>query len=216
MGNPIYHGASNKDAKVLCIVVHGRGQTQQDMMASIVDRLNVAGVRYALPKSANAGWYAARAIDPLTDDTLIELHDGIRQIAGLIADEKAMSPACPVLLVGFSQGACMAMELLMCQPSIVDAACLLTACRVGSTADKLPLSALDGLPVYASCGDADPWIPQDAYHRMLGDLTRAGARIRTDMFPRRPHTVTDAEIGNIAAMLRNLAAGRAVLDGGAV
>lgn len=215
MVDPIYLGAKSDDAEVLCIVVHGRGQTQQDMQASIVDRLDVKGVRFALPKSANVGWYAARAIDPLTDATLIDLHNGVREIAGLIADEKDRAPRRPVLLCGFSQGACMAMELLMCQPTLVDAACLLTACRVGSEQDTLPLSQLAGLAVYATCGDDDPWIPQNAHYRMLGDLTRAGARIRTDMFPGRPHQVSDTEIAVIAGMLRDLAAGRRVFDGAA-
>jgi phospholipase/carboxylesterase len=205
MGDPIYHGASHDDAEVLCIVVHGRGQTQQDMMTSIVERLNVSGARFVLPKSEGVGWYAARAIDPLTEDTLRELHHGVDLVANLIKQTKVGSPNTPILLCGFSQGACLAMELLMTQPKLVDAACLLTACRVGADTDSLPLSQLDGLHVYASCGDNDPWIPPDAYHRMLGDLTKAGARIRTDMFPGRPHEVTDTEIAVLADMLRRLA-----------
>ena len=214
MGDPIYLGASNDDADVLCIVVHGRNQTQQDMVTSIVDRLAVPGVRFALPKSDDLGWYAARAVDPLTDATLTELHTGVRQITAVIRNEMEKTPDRPVMLCGFSQGACIGMELLMCQPSLVDAACLLTACRVGAETDKLPLLPLDGLPIYATCGDNDPWIPQEAYHRMLVDLTRAGARVRTDMFPGRPHEVTDTEIGFISGMLRDVAAGPVSWHGG--
>ncbi|MGB3243538.1 MAG: dienelactone hydrolase family protein [Sulfitobacter sp.] len=213
MADPIYHGAGYDDAEVLCIVVHGRNQTQQDMMTSIVERLDVPGVRYALPKSDDVGWYAARAIDPLTDATLADLNKGVRQISALIENEKKGSPDCPVMLCGFSQGACTAVELLMSQPIMVNAACLLTACRVGADTDKLPHEPLEGLPVYASCGDDDPWIPQEAYHRMLGDLTRSGARIRTDMFPGRPHEITDTEIAALAGMLRSLKSDSAFFGG---
>ncbi len=215
MGDPRYHGATRDDAEVLCIVVHGRGQTQQDMMDFIVDRLDLPAVRFALPKSAGEGWYAARAIDPLSDATRAEMQAGLDRITDLIAAEKTGAPGKPVLLCGFSQGACMSMELLMRHAGMVDAACLLTGCRVGAETDDLPLEQLRAKPVYASCGDNDPWIPQAAYHRMLGDLTRAGARIRTDMFPGRPHEVAQAEIAVLSQMLRNLAAGAAVLDGAA-
>lgn len=212
MADPIYHGAASDDADVLCVVVHGRNQTQQDMMDSIVTRLGVAGVRFALPKSDDVGWYAARAIDPLTDATAAELTHAVDQIATLIKDERQKAPDRPLLLCGFSQGACLSAELLMRHPKLVDAACILTACRVGADTDDLPLLKLDGLPIYASCGDDDPWIPQVAYHRMLVDLTRAQARLRTDMFPGRSHEVTDIEVANVAAMLTALAAGRAPFD----
>jgi len=211
MGKPLYHGASLDDAEVLCIVVHGRNQTQADMMTSIVERLDLSQVRFVLPKSDDVGWYGARATDPLTDQTSKEVAAGLDQISSLIKGFRASAPECPMLLCGFSQGACMAAELLMRQPTIADAACLLTACRVGVDGDSLPLAQLDGLPVYTSCGDEDPWIPADAFHRMLGDLTRARAQIRTDMFPGRPHEITDTEISVVSDMLTSLAKKRPLL-----
>ncbi|MEQ6247257.1 dienelactone hydrolase family protein [Sulfitobacter sp. HNIBRBA3233] len=211
MAETIFRGASSDDAEVICIVIHGRGQTQADMMASIVDRLSLPKVRFVLPKSDDVGWYAARAIDPLTDETSRELEAAIDAVSEVIAQARAETPDRPLLLCGFSQGACLAVELLMRQPEIADAACLLTACRVGAASDKLPQARLTDLPVYASCGDEDPWIPENAYHHMLGDLTRAGARIRSDLFPGRPHEVTDTEIAVISDMLANLAQKRPLL-----
>jgi phospholipase/carboxylesterase len=212
MTTPVFHGSDQGDAKVICIVVHGRGQTQADMMDSIVARVAVPDVRFVLPKSEGHGWYAARAIDPLSDETLIAMHDGVREVTALIKAERSAAPDVPVLLCGFSQGACLSVETLMCQPAIVEAVCLFTACRIGAATDTLPLKQLGGLPVYASCGDADQWIPAEAHHRMLADLTRAGARLRTDMFPGRPHEVTDTEITVLSGMLRALAGGTPVWD----
>lgn len=215
MTPPIHSGASADDATAICIVVHGRGQSQADMMAAIVQRLDVPGVRFALPKSPGDGWYAARAIDPLTDRTRQELDAGLRQVSDLIAQEKRQAPDCPVLLCGFSQGACLAMELLMLAPDLVDAACLLTGCRVGTEGAQRPSTALRDMPVYASCGDADPWIPVGAYEQMLATLTRMGARLRTDMFPGRPHEVSDTEIDVLGRMLTDLATGQPLLKGAA-
>ncbi|MBQ2263130.1 MAG: dienelactone hydrolase family protein [Loktanella sp.] len=212
MMEPFITGASADAAKVICIVVHGRGQSQQDMRDMIVQRLALKGIRYILPKSDQAGWYLARAIDPLTDDTRAELQDSLRQISDLITAERAACPGIPLMLCGFSQGACLSAELLLDQPGIADAACLFTACRIGAQSDNLPVNPLDGLNIYASCGDADPWIPAVAHHRMLGDLTRAGARLRCDMFPGRPHAITDTEIAALSDMLQALAGGTKIWD----
>lgn len=215
MADPIRSGAGPDDAEVICIVVHGRGQSQADMMAAVVDRLSVPRVRFVLPKSDGPGWYAARAVDPLTDATRRELDTGLAQVAGLIARERRQAPGRPVLLCGFSQGACLAMELLMRDAGAADAACLLTGCRVGAASDDLPTAPLPGLPVYASCGDADPWIPVRSHQQMLETLAGAGARVRSDMFPGRPHTVSDTEIDMLAAMLAAMAAGRPMFAGAA-
>jgi phospholipase/carboxylesterase len=182
------------------------------MMRLIVGRVVVADVRYVLPKSEGPGWYAARAIDPLTPETVADMDMGLDQIAAVIDAERDRSPALPVLLCGFSQGACLAVEFLMKSRAKVDAAALLTGCRIGGPTDDLPQTALDGLPIYASCGDRDPWIPQSAYHRMLGDLTACGARIRTDMFPGRPHDVARSEIAVLSGMLNALANGAVPFD----
>jgi phospholipase/carboxylesterase len=210
MGDPIYQGADASAAQAICLVVHGRGQNQQDMLDMIVNRLALPFVRFVLPKSAGHGWYDARAIDPLTDQTLIQMHDAVHQIADLIQSERASAADLPLLLCGFSQGACLSVELLMCQPDLVDAACLFTACRIGAETDDLPVKNLQGKKIYTSCGDNDPWIPATAHHRMIGDLTRAGGRVRADMFPGRPHDVTDTEIAALADMLRALASGQPI------
>lgn len=215
MQDTLYQGAAPAAAKAICIVVHGRGQSQQDMLDMIVSRVAVPDVRFALPKSAGPGWYDARAIDQLTADTVIQMQDGIQHITGLITAERAAAPDAPVLLCGFSQGACLSVEVLMRQPQIADAVCLFTACRIGADTDDLPVATLAGLHIYASCGDNDPWIPATAHHRMIADLTRAGARIRTDMFPGRPHDVTDTEIAALSTMLRALADGTGIWDAAA-
>ncbi|MFZ3580656.1 alpha/beta hydrolase [Loktanella sp. DJP18] len=200
-------------ADIVCVLVHGRGQSPDDMEQLVVRPLNAAGVHYVLPQSGPTGWYAARAIDPLTDDCRAELGAALDQLDEAVTEAVAMAAGKPVLLAGFSQGACLSVEYLMPEGPVVDAAALLTGCRVGTCGDNLPITDLAGLPVYASCGDADSWIPAASYHDMLGDLTRAGARLRTDMLPGRPHTVAAPEIAMIRRMIADMAAQRPVFDG---
>lgn len=201
MEAPLILGTDAGDAEVTCIVVHGRGQTPYDMVRMIVSHLDAPGVRFILPKSDGAGWYAARAIDPLTDATRGELAGSVAVLAGLVR-----RTAGPVVLAGFSQGACLSAEYLFRHGSVAGA-CLFTGCRVGVASDGLPRLSLSAMPVYASCGDADPWIPATAFHDLLGDLTRAGARVRSDVFPGRAHAVTRTELDGLQAMLAAVSVG---------
>jgi phospholipase/carboxylesterase len=196
-------------SEVTCIVVHGRGQTPADMQRMIVSHFDVPGVRFVLPKSDGAGWYAARAIDPLTEVTRAELATGLDMLAGRVALAKG-----PVVLAGFSQGACLCAEYLL-RHGPVAGACLFTGCRVGTAEDDLPLAPLGAMPIYATGGDADPWIPATAFHRLLADLTTAGARVRSDLFPGRPHAVTRTELKALARMLDRVLLGTAVFKGDA-
>lgn len=195
---------------VICIVLHGRGQTQDDMEQAVTSRLSLPDVRFVLPKSARAAWYDARAVDPLTDETRAQLAEGLAAIDDVVAAERAAYPGVPLVLTGFSQGACMAVEHAMTRGPWDGALCLFTGCRVGT---DHAVTALPGLPVYASCGDADPWIPFGAFLDMSGDLVRAGARLRSDLFPGRQHEVSDTEIGVLQSMLTNLAAKRPAFEG---
>ncbi|MCX7301361.1 MAG: dienelactone hydrolase family protein [Rhodobacterales bacterium] len=198
---------------VICIVLHGRGQTQDDTEQAVTSRLSLAEMRCVLPKSARPAWYDARAVDPLTEVTRAQLAEGLAAIDAVVAEERADHPGVPLVLAGFSQGACMAVEYAMTRGPWHGALCLFTGCRVGT---DHAVTALAGLPVYASCGDADPWIPASAFLDMSGDLIRAGARFRSDLFPGRPHEVHGTEIAMLQGILTDLAAGRAPLDGGAL
>jgi phospholipase/carboxylesterase len=93
---------------VTCVLLHGRGQTPADMQDMITRHLDAPGVRFVLPKSPGVGWYAARAIDPLTLDTRTELALALSQVASVIAAQTG-----PIILAGFSQGACLAAEYLL-------------------------------------------------------------------------------------------------------
>lgn len=209
MHDPLIVGAAELDAGVACVLIHGRGQTPEDM-ADIATAAGLARCRFVLPRAEGKSWYKAKAVDPMTPATLAELTASLAQVDAAMTVARATGV--PVLLAGFSQGACIAAEYLF-RVAPADAACLFTGCRVGRAPDGAPLPALPGLPVYLGCGDADDWIPLDHFIRLGHDLAQAGARVRADVFPGRPHQVSPVEIEALSAMLDDLAAGRRPLGG---
>lgn len=204
---PLLLGDALQSAAVVCVVTHGRGQSPEMMQDHIVSRLNSKGVAFILPRAESGSWYDARAIDPLTETTRKQRDASLDQLKRA----SAMAPAkVPVVMVGFSQGACLTLEYALTFGPWRGAMASFTGCRVGTPQDQRPRTDLAGLPVYLSGADQDPWIPLPAFASATLELGAARARLRTDLFPGRQHEVSDTEIAVLQSALNQLASGQEV------
>lgn len=201
-------GASGSAARALCVLVHGRGQSPEEMESHILRRLAPVDVAFSLPRAPRGAWYDARAVDPLTDASRAQLGEALRQLAEEIADLRAEHPGLPLLLAGFSQGACLSIEYASLGTAPPQALVALTGCRVGTAQCDRADAAPAGLPVYLSGSDADPWIPVDAMMAAARNLGQRGTKLRADVFPGRAHEVSDAEIAMLHCVLEDLASAR--------
>lgn len=200
-------GVALHDAKVLCVVLHGRNQSPEDMQEAVIRHLRAKDVSYVLPRARERCWYNALAVAPLTSTTRREVEQSLAQLAALIARLKAAAPDIPVVVTGFSQGACLALEHAFAGGK-AQAVAALTGCRVGAEGDFRPAALAADLPVYLTAGQDDPWIPLAAFATTAMELGRGGARLRADVFPGRAHEVSRAEIDMLDAMLADLSLGR--------
>lgn len=195
---------SGPRARVACVLVHGRGQTTDDL-APLVDAALDAGARIVMPVAEGKSWYKARAADALTPETAARLAASLAVLRQAVL--AAHDPALPLSLAGFSQGACLVAEYLM-HTGGADGGCILTGARVGTDADALPVRTMRGVPVYLSGSDEDPWIALSAFEALARDLHRAGARLRSDMLPGRRHEISVPEVAAFAEMAEALATAR--------
>ncbi len=203
-------GVAADKAKVRCIFVHGRNQSPEEMEAAVIARLTTADVHYVLPRAGDKCWYNALAVDPLTAGTRAELGRSVADLSALMQDVAV--PGQALVLAGFSQGACLALEAAFAggRP---DALLAFTGCRVGMATDARAALMAAGLPVYLTAGSADPWIPLHAFAQAGVELGQAGAVLRMDMFADRPHEVSAAEIAMLDRVLADLATGRVPVFG---
>ncbi len=212
LGDLVWRGCELDAALALCVLVHGRGQTPEDMDEAIIRHLTVAGVAFALPRAAGKSWYTARAVDPLTPLTRDQLGQSLMQLGQAMDVARAAVAGRPLMLAGFSQGACLSIEHVA-RGAAAQALVAFTGCRVGVVADARPAVALAGLPVYLTGGDADPWIPVAAFADAVGEFGRMGAMLRADLFPGRAHVVSAPELAMLDSILGDLASGRSVTMG---
>lgn len=205
--SPLLRGNALQSAGVMCVLTHGRGQSPEAMDDHIISRLNTKGVAFVLPRAASGSWYEARAIDPLTDATRAQVSASL----GQLKQAAQMAPAnVPVVMVGFSQGACLTLEYALAIGPWRGAMVSFTGCRVGIVEDERPRQDLAGLPVYLSGADKDPWIPLVAFAAATFELGTARARLRTDVFPGRQHEVGNDEIAVLQSVLNQLTSGQEV------
>jgi phospholipase/carboxylesterase len=203
-------GAMPAHADALCVFLHGRGQSPEEMADHVIDRLRNTTAHVVLPRAPGGVWYEARAVDPLSARSASQLEAALDAIDAAI--DLGVSEGVPgdrIVLAGFSQGACLSLEYALRRPGRLRGLVAFTGCRVGGALRAQAGTFLDGLPAYLSCGDADPWIPLDAFFEAAQDVARAGSALRVEVFPGRVHEVLDAEIAALDAMLEQVAAGRA-------
>ncbi|MFN3671516.1 MAG: alpha/beta hydrolase [Bosea sp. (in: a-proteobacteria)] len=207
-GGALALGARGAAAQAVCVLVHGRGQSPEVMQAHVLARLSAPSAAFILPRAPTGAWYEGRAIEPKSAVTEAELAASIDHLARVLAAARTLHPGRPLLLAGFSQGACLCIEYCCLGLPAPEALVAFTGCRVGVATDARPEKLRSALPVYLSGGDADPWIPVGAFADAALSLGRAGAMLRADLFPGRGHEVSDPEIRMLEAMLADLVAGR--------
>ncbi|GLQ76523.1 phospholipase/carboxylesterase [Mesorhizobium huakuii] len=212
---PLRLGPKGAEAKAICVFVHGRGQSPEEMQSHVLSRLSAPAVAFILPRAPLGVWWEARAVDPLTPVARAHLSDALDHLAAAVVAARAELPGLPLLLAGFSQGACLSIEYLCAGLPPPDALAAFTGCRVGVPADGRSEAVPAGVPVYLSGSDSDPWIPVSAFADTAQSLGRGGASLRADLFPGRSHEVSDAEIAMLGTIIADLEAGRGARMGAA-
>jgi phospholipase/carboxylesterase len=203
-GTPLFLGAEPGEALVHCIFIHGRTQSPEDMQEHVISRLKTEGVAFILPRAEANSWYSARATEPLTAETRRQVDQSVLYVRGLVQDLENHRGV-PLLIGGFSQGACLALEYAMRFGSWDGALASLTGCRVGTASCDLPFADLDCMPTYLTGSDKDPWIPVDAFANTAAVLARARSQLRCDVIPDRAHEVSGQEIAMLDEILAGLA-----------
>lgn len=156
---PLVAGVPAAAARVLCVVIHGRHGAPETMMHELVRHLTAPDVCFLLPRAAGSSWYDARGFAPLTPETRDQICCGIERIRRDIdMAQRRGAPRDRIVIGGFSQGACMALEYAMAAGRWPGALFGLTGFRVGCIGDRRPSSDLTDMPVYLSNGAYDPFI----------------------------------------------------------
>lgn len=201
-GQPILsRGPAPAAARLVAILVHGRGASAEDIL-SLTHQLRAKDVAYLAPQAAGGTWYPHSFLAPIAANEP-GISSGLSVLSWLV-DEAASRgvQADRVVLIGFSQGACLSLEFAARHARRYAAVVGLSGGLIGPPGTPRNYSgSVDGTPVFLGCSDIDPHIPLERVHETADVFSRLGAQVDERIYPRMGHTVNRDELEAIDALL---------------
>lgn len=204
-GQPVVTaGAPAGAAEVAIIALHGRGATAQGVV-NLLDPVYRHGVAFLAPQAERSRWYPAAPDAPL-ETNQPHLDSALDLVNHLVADavDDFGVPRDRVVMLGFSQGGCIAAEYTARQlhfgPTVVLSGMLLGE----SIQPDRYTGDLNGASVFLGCAAEDPHVPADRV-RATADVFRAlGGDVTERLYQDAGHEVTDEEFAYVSSLLGNL------------
>lgn len=202
-GQPVLTaGVPLASAGAVCVLLHGRGATAEDML-SLVPEIGVDGVAWLAPQAAGRTWYPNRFLAPVASNQPF-LDSALTRVRNLLGDISAAVPPERTVLGGFSQGACLAATLATHWPRRWGGLALWSGARIGPLPGVDPAGSLGGTPTYLGCSEDDPHIPLPHVQATAATLQSLGARLTPRVYPGSGHEVTEEEIRWLRERLTSL------------
>jgi predicted esterase len=199
---PVRHrGPVVAQARLAIIAIHGRGASADDIL-SLTSELRTTDVTYLAPEAAGHTWYPYSFLSPIEQNEPW-LSSALNLLSRLVTTLGEQGVAADRIgFLGFSQGACLALEFAARQARRYAAVVGLSGGLIGppGTPRTYP-GAFDGTPVFLGCSDVDPHIPVDRVRETAATLTTMQATVDARIYRGMGHTVNTDEISAVQAML---------------
>jgi predicted esterase len=174
-------------------------------MLSLVAELAQPRMAYLAPQAEGNSWYPYSFLAPL-DRNEPALSAALASVsATLDRVQEAGIPAERTVLLGFSQGACLALEYAARHPRRYGGVVGLSGGLIGPEGMRREYDgSLAGTPVFLGCSDVDPHIPTDRVLESADILRYMGARVTVRLYPDVGHTVNADELAAVRGMMQEL------------
>lgn len=204
-GQPIVTAGSPLErATIAMIMLHGRGASASDIL-SLADELGNTDVAYLAPQAAGSTWYPNRFSAPVESN-----EPWLSSALGAVADAlllvaTAGIPLERTLLLGFSQGACLALEYVARNPKLYGGVAGLSGALIeNGDKPRLYQGTVNGAPVFLGCSTTDPHVPKERVERSAEIFRSLGAEVTLRLYPNLEHVVNSDEVEFVRGMIANV------------
>jgi len=193
-------------ARTAMILVHGRGDSASGIL-SLAGAVPRADMVYLAPQAAGNTWYPNRFLAPLASNEPW-LSSALAALGDLVSQIEATGiPADRIVLAGFSQGACLALEFSVRQPRRYGGIVGLSGGLIGPPGTTwTPSASFEGTPVFLGCSDIDGHIPASRVQESAEVFRRSGGEVTSILYPGMDHTVTEEELVHVRTIVAGLPA----------
>jgi len=193
------------EAQAAMMLMHGRGASADDIMG-IAGLLEVPGFVYLAPQAPGNAWYPMPFTYSLEENEPY-LSRSLGVIAGILAHlEEAGGPGADrTILLGFSQGACLALEYAARNLRRYGGVVGLSGGLIGPDGlERDAAGSLAGAPVFLGCSDVDPWIPAGRVQYTADHMAHIGGEVDLRIYPGMGHTIVGDELGAVRGMMETI------------
>lgn len=204
-GQPIMqHGVALDTARAVVVLLHGRGSAAEEMLG-LAGELPQANIAYLALQAAGNTWYPHRFLEPLARNEPF-LGSALRAVGRAVAlATTAGVPADRIVLLGFSQGACLVVEWAARNAQRLGGVVGLSGGLIGpDDATRTYPGDLAGTPVFLGCSDHDSHIPKQRVLDTGAILQRMGAATALRLYPRMGHTINEDELAWVRELLTQI------------
>jgi phospholipase/carboxylesterase len=176
------------------IMLHGRGATAESML-SFASRLPKANY-IALEAPENNSWYPTTFLAPKEAN---EPH--ITNAINMILDKVKDYDSENIIILGFSQGACLATEFALRHPKRYGGLLIFSGGYIG---DKIPDSVdLKGTPIFIGCSENDPFIPLKRVNETIELFKNSNTNLNAYTYEGDSHKISSQEVEFASMLIKN-------------
>jgi len=198
-------GAPIGAARAAMIMVHGRGASAQGIL-ELRHAFDASDVVYVAPQAESGSWYPYSFMSPIARNEP-DLSNALHTLSSIVDDlAREGMPAERVLLLGFSQGACLALEFAARNARRFGGVIALSGGLIGPEGTPRDYAgSLAGTPVFLGCSDVDAHIPLARVHQSTEMMRKLGGDVTEKIYPGMGHTIIQDEVEHVRAMLNGIA-----------
>ena len=189
----VWFGPTLDEARNAIIVIHGRGDSAHGIL-SLAPELRSPHSTFLAPQATGHSWYPQGFMAPM-DRNEPWLSSALARIRAALDTVAEVVPKERTVLMGFSQGACLALEFAARNTGTYGGVVAFSGGLIGPDGtDRDYLGALEGTPVFLGCSDIDPHIPVGRVHDSADIMDALGGTVEKRIYPGMGHTVNEDEI----------------------
>ncbi|GAB3677639.1 alpha/beta hydrolase [Halopiger thermotolerans] len=200
-------GTDLADAEAAIVLVHGRGATARSIV-QMGSELHREGVALLAPQAAQRTWYPNSFLEPVEKNEPGRT-SGLQAIEDAIGEANdAGIPTERIMVLGFSQGACLSSEFVARDPQRYGGLVAFSGGLIGQEIDPDDYLEVDGdlenTPAFLGCSDSDPHIPEERVHETATVLEDLNADVTTRIYEGMGHGVNEDELEFASEMVADL------------
>ncbi|MFV8326245.1 alpha/beta hydrolase [Flavobacterium sp. ZS1P14] len=187
-------GVSLKEAKKALIMLHGRGAGSNDIL-SIARHLEVEDFALIAPQAENRTWYPYSFLVPIEENEP-SFSKSLKTIAQVVAavQENGIEKE-NIYFLGFSQGACLALEFTARNAAKYGGVVAFTGGLIGDKVYEDHYAGnFENTPIFIGTSDPDFHVPVERVNETEALLKKMGASVTKKIYINMGHTISQDEV----------------------